>query len=134
MDPSTGQVGQRVDIAQRLAHLFGVADLQPAIVQPETREMSSRGRLALRYFIFVMRKDVIFAAGMNINLRPKEIDGHGRALQVPARYSDSPWAIPPHDLVGPGAPPYGEIGGRLLSYPYLYPMAADQIFDRISRK
>ena len=57
-----------LEISQRLAH-FPVVNIQKGIVQPVMRERDAVFRLALGDLVFMVRKNQILAAGMDINRR-----------------------------------------------------------------
>ena len=56
----------------------------------------ARKTLALGNLIFVMGKDIIHAAGMQIELLAEVFDGHGAALYMPAGETTPPRTIPGH--------------------------------------
>src|SRR5947209_8411052 len=65
-------------------------------MHPIIDELVARKTLALGNLIFVMRKDIIHAAGMQVELLAKVLDGHGAALNVPAGETTPPRTIPGH--------------------------------------
>ena len=65
-------------------------------VYPEVRKTSAVGRLCLRDFVAVMHGDMVFSATVDVEPDAEVFRRHGRALDMPARKSTSPWAIPFH--------------------------------------
>ena len=65
--------------------------------------------LALRYLAFVMREDVVNAAGVNVERFAKILDGHGGTFYVPAREAFAPRAIPLDHAPGFGGFPQREV-------------------------
>ena len=60
------------------------------IIAPFVTEIS----LALRYFVGVVRESVVNAAAMDIKVLAEIFERNSRALDVPARISDAPRAVP----------------------------------------
>src|SRR5215475_71846 len=54
-------------------------------VDPEPDKRLPGGRFALRDFVFVMRKNVIHTAAMDVESFAEIFHRHGRTFQVPAR-------------------------------------------------
>ena len=82
--PLGDHVWDRVGVAERLRHLLLVHD-QVLDVNPEARERFAGRALALRDLVFVMRKNQIDAAGVNIDRRfAQQAQRHRRTLDVPA--------------------------------------------------
>ena len=63
--PFEHQVADGKEIPRALGHLLAFNEKKPR-VKPEVREWLSRERLGLRNFIFMMGKDQVFAAGMQV--------------------------------------------------------------------
>src|SRR5919106_3630953 len=59
-------------------------------MQPVTHELRFRHAFALRDLRFVMRKDVIDAAAVDVDLIAQQGRGHGTAFDVPAGTARSP--------------------------------------------
>ena len=76
--------------------------MQELGMHPETRERLAGERFRLRNFVFMMRKNQVDAAGMDIERLAQVLDGHHGALDVPAgpagadggvpEWSRPPWA------------------------------------------
>ncbi len=58
----------------------------------------------------MMYGDMVHAAGMDVELVPKILPGHGRTLNVPARVPHPPRALPLHDVFLGRLLPEGKIG------------------------
>src|ERR1700748_3373365 len=65
--------------------------------------------LTLSNFIFMVRKNVIDAASMDIEMLPKIFGSHGTALEMPARKATAPRTIPGHLSSWLGHFPQGKI-------------------------
>src|SRR5271155_2532416 len=74
-------------IPETLGHLLALDQQEPGM-KPIARKLLTAEGLGLRNFIFVMRKNQVFAAGMQVETRPQFLHRHHRALDMPAR---TPW-------------------------------------------
>src|SRR5207253_905226 len=63
-------------------------------MKPVTHELFVRDTLCLRDFGFVVRKNVVDTAAVNIELIAEQGGSHGAALNVPTGSAAAPWAIP----------------------------------------
>ena len=88
-----GDLTNSKEVAQRLGHL-AVVNVQECIVHPVFCKRNSIAAFALCDFIFMMWKNKIFAAGMDVDLLSKIFLGHNGALNMPARSSVAPWRGP----------------------------------------
>src|ERR1700751_1325600 len=77
------EIAQRIEIAERLGHLFAFDD-QVLGVQPEFRELLSRGGFAFGDFVFVVREGEIDAAGGDVQRLAEVFHRHRSAFDVPA--------------------------------------------------
>src|SRR3954462_15069737 len=68
-------------------------------MQPITDEFFPGASLRLRNLRFVMRKNIVHPAAMNIELLPEQLGRHGTALDMPARPARSPRALPLYGAV-----------------------------------
>ena len=107
--PHEHQVAQGVEVAERLGHLLAF-DQQEARVHPEVRELLAGERLRLRDFVFVVRKDEVFAAEMDVEALAQVLHAHGGALDVPAGTAGTDLGVPAL-LAGFGSLPQGEVAG-----------------------
>ncbi len=71
------------EVAQRLAHLFAV-DVHKAVVQPVVDKPAAIGPFRLGDLVFMVRKDQILTAAVDIKGGPQKPHAHGRAFDVPA--------------------------------------------------
>src|SRR4029079_18387850 len=76
-------VGDPLDIAGRLRHLLA-ADLEELPVDPDTGRRSADDRRGLGDLVLVVGEHVVDAAGVDVEPRPEVLEGHRRALEVPA--------------------------------------------------
>src|SRR4051794_39457973 len=82
--PIFQKIGDREKIAEGLRHLLAF-DLKEAIVHPHARErMTAMRPFALRDFVFMMRKDKIDSAAMNVEGLAQQSLAHRRAFDMPA--------------------------------------------------
>src|SRR5579863_2184069 len=65
-------------------------------MHPVVGERLAGERFALRNFVFMMGKDVIDAARVDVEMQAKILHRHGAALDVPAGEASPPGAIPRH--------------------------------------
>src|SRR5690349_14012033 len=70
-------------IAEALRHLF-LIDGKETVMQPEARQRTAVRCLGLGDFVFVVRKDEIQAAAVNVYRGPERGFNHSRALDMPA--------------------------------------------------
>ena len=103
------KVGDRVGVAERLAHL-AVVDQHELAVHPIVDRLLADERLALRDLVLVMDGNVIDAARVNVEHVAQILAAHRRALDVPARIPLAPRAVPLHDVVGLRLFPKREVG------------------------
>ncbi len=80
-----------------------------AVVHPVLRERLPVARFRLRDFVFVMWKEQIEPAAVNVERLPEVLHAHRRAFDMPARTTGSPGAVPCR-LARPGSLPHGEVG------------------------
>ena len=92
------QVAQGVEVAERLGHLFAV-HAQVRAVHPAAHEGLAGGGLRLRDFVFVVREEVVDAAGVQVETFAQILHRHGAALDVPAGAAGAPRGIPLHGAV-----------------------------------
>ena len=87
----------RHEIPQALRHFFAF-DLEMAVVHPDIRHQRLMKRAArLRDFVFMVRKDEIDAAAVDIENLAEMAPRHRRAFDVPARTAgrgDPAWRRP----------------------------------------
>ena len=122
------QLGYGDDIAQGLRHLLPV-EIHHAVVQPEVRQLlAAVGTTALRRFVFVVGEFQVGAAAVNINARPQMTFDHRRALDVPARASPPPGAVPAREL-GARRLPEHKVRRVALVGRDLYPSAGDHVLE-----
>ena len=80
------------EVTERLAHLLAL-DLQKAVVHPVARHLlRAVGAARLRDLVFVVGKDKVDTATVNIEYVAQVLTCHRRALNVPPRTS---WRIDP---------------------------------------
>src|SRR6185312_16739120 len=102
--PVVQQIPDRDKIAGRLCHLLAF-DLQEAVVHPDVRHRGRAVRAArLRDFVFVVRKDQVEAAAMDVEDIAEIGRAHRRALDMPAWPAATPRAFPAR-LTGGGLLP-----------------------------
>src|SRR5579871_1637371 len=65
-------------------------------VHPDIRQPCAVARLALRDFVGVMDRDMIFTPAVNIKESTQVFDRHRGAFGMPARKGDPPRAVPFH--------------------------------------
>src|SRR5689334_23916994 len=78
-------------------------------VNPVTNELFARRAFALRDLVFVMRKNEIDAAGVNIETLAEILHRHRRALDMPARTAASDVSVPRRFGVARWFFPQGEV-------------------------
>ena len=121
-------LAQRDDVAQGLAHLL-VAQFDHTVVHPELRHRRIAGaRLGLGDLVFVVRKDEILSAAVDVDVLSEVLRRHGAALDVPSRPSLAPGAVP-RGFAGLLCFPQGEVEAVPLPLIYLDTRADAQAFD-----
>src|SRR5207248_4683966 len=83
-------------------------------------------RLGLGQLVLVVRELEVEAAAVNVERFAKELHAHGRALDVPARPSRPPRAVP-FWLARLGPFPEGEVAGVALLFAHLDPGAGFEL-------
>ena len=85
-------------------------------MHPKVRQGGAVAGFRLRDFVAVVHRNVVFAAAVDVEFRAEIFDRHGRAFNVPAGETDSPWTVPFHLplLTGPAEFPQREVGGAPL--------------------
>src|SRR5512135_3562714 len=63
-------------------------------MKPVVHKLLAGVSLALRYFVLVVRKDEVFATGMDVEGLAQMLESHRRALDMPARPAGAPWTVP----------------------------------------
>ena len=91
--PLQHEIPRREEIPQTLRHLLAFHE-QKASMEPEVRESFPGQRLRLRNFIFVMRKDQVFAASVQVKGVAQLLHRHDRAFNVPSRTPASNGRLP----------------------------------------
>src|SRR3989344_1695546 len=100
MESFFGKLGEVDHVAERFRYLF-LVDIEELMVHPESGERPlARCDLGLRYFVVMVRRQKVDAAGVDVYLLSKRRVYHGRAFDMPAREAFAPWAIPSETLVG----------------------------------
>ena len=89
IDPARRDLGDPLDVAGRLGHL-PAADLEVLAVDPDPRRRPAHDRRRLGDLVLVVGKDVVDAAGVDVEPRPEMPEGHRRALEVPAGKAVAP--------------------------------------------
>ena len=108
------QIGQRVEIADALAHLATVHH-QVRHVHPVVGKFPVRAAAALRDLVFMMREDEVHAAAVQVKVLAEVFQNHGAALQVPAGAAFAPGAGPVvRAVLGFARFPQGKVGQRVL--------------------
>ena len=124
---------QHQGVAERLRH-FPAFDAEHAVVQPCARENPATVRAGrLRDFVFVMRKQQIVAAGVDVDRFAEVCCDHRRALDMPAGASAPPGTVPARQI-GCGRFPQHEIGRVLLVRGDFYARAGDHFVGRAARQ
>ena len=102
------QIGQAIIVARGLRHLQPI-DQQVLAVNPVLDEGFAGIAFALRDLVFVMRKDQIDAARVNVDLLAQVLERHGAAFDVPAGEAIAPRAGPLHHAARLGRLPQREV-------------------------
>ena len=110
--PFQHQIAEGEEISQALRHLLAFHQ-QKAGVKPEVREGLSGERLGLGDFVFVMRENQIFTAGVQVETLAQFLHRHDRALEMPAGAARPNHRVP-GGFVGFRRFPQGEVAGAVL--------------------
>ena len=87
------QIGEGIHIAERLGH-FPAIHQQVCDVEPMRREAPAARALALRDLVFVVGKNEIHPAGVQVKGIAEVFADHRRALEVPAGAALPPRGFP----------------------------------------
>ena len=120
----------RFKITERFAH-FNVIHINIAVMHPVSCKRAAVCAFALRNLIFVVRKNKIFTAAVDIDRVPEIFSVHGRAFNMPAGSSLPPRGI---RLAGFCSFPKRKIKRIFFHFADRDPCAAFQIFNRLMRK
>ena len=120
------------EIIQALGH-FPVVHIDIAVMHPVMGKGYSIAALALGNFIFVMGKNQILTAAMDIDGISQIGSGHGRAFDMPSRPPLSPWGIPIR-LAWLGRFPKGEVHRVFLALSNPDAGAGLQLLQRLMGK
>src|SRR5699024_892247 len=88
-----GNLPHREEVVFALGHLL-VVDVQETVVHPVTAKSTAVRALALRNLVFMVRKDQVLPAAVQVNRLAKVLAGHRAALNMPARAAVAPGAVP----------------------------------------
>ena len=99
MKPRCQHVADGVHVAERLGHFLAV-DEQVLDVEPVAHEGQAGRGLALRDFVFVVRKAEVGAAAVDVDLRPEMLHAQRGTFDVPAGPALAPGRIPADVAVG----------------------------------
>ena len=120
-------IGDGDDIATRFWHFF-VIHRDKTVMQPIFGHMAGAMRTAaLRNLVFMMRKNQIKSASVNIKHLAKIGFCHGRTFNMPSRPAASPWAVPSR-LAGGAGFPQDKVFGCAFIGRDLNPRTGDHIF------
>src|SRR3990172_7897004 len=94
--------------------LIALGKADEAVVDPVADEGLYAGEgLGLGDLVLVMGEDQVLAPAVDVDLLAQVLEGHGRALDVPAGAARPPGAVP-GGLARLGRFPEGEVAGVLL--------------------
>src|SRR5690606_34862461 len=99
---------------------------------PDARELVACAT-GLRDLVLVVRKLQIEPAAVNVEARPEDVVGHGRALDVPARPALAPWRRPVW-LARLGALPQHEIERIALGLVHVHARPGPQVAQTLARE
>src|SRR5262245_63533548 len=119
-------------VAEGLRHLL-LAHVDHAVVHPVAGEHLARARFGLRDLALMVRKDQVLAAAVEIEGHPEVLHGHRGALDVPARASRAPRALP-RGLARLGALPQREIAWVALALVHFHAGARQEAVEVLARE
>ncbi len=129
---SLEQIRERLEVAERLAHLAPLEQQQPSVNPKASHRRAMHERLALGDLVFVMRKDQVGAATVDVEAvsgRVEQVARHRRALDVPARTARAVGLERPRRLAGLGKLPEGEVERVVLVLVHFDARAHQQLVD-----
>src|SRR4051794_32097189 len=104
-------------------------------VDPQARRRTADDRGGLRDLILVMGEDVVLAAGVGVEGLAEVLEGHRRALEVPAREAATPARrVPREGAVGPSGLPEREVSRVPLVALDLAPMPGMELVEGVARE
>ena len=89
IDAALGQFGDPLEVAGGLGHL-PPRHQQVLAVDPDACQWPAYQRRGLRDLVLVVREDVVNTAGMDVEPLAEVLEGHRRALEMPARETLAP--------------------------------------------
>jgi len=103
------QTGDRQDIAETLGHLLA-RDMDHAVMEPCAGIDAARGAASrLGDLVFMVRKDEVGAAAVNVEITAEDPCRHRCAFDMPARAPPSPGTVPAGRVAARGFPEH-EVG------------------------
>ncbi len=118
------------EIPEGLGHFFAF-DIQVAVVEPGAGQGFSGQAFALGVFVFMVGKDQVRPAAVDVKTLSQVFHGHGRAFDVPARAALAPGGIPGR-FARLGGLPQRKIQRVALAHIHFDPRAFFQLLDVLS--
>ena len=104
-------------------------------MHPGGHHLVADHRLGLGDLVLVVGEDVVLAAGVDVDVLAQGGQGHGRALDVPARVAVPPRRGPLDQPARPGRLPQGEVGVVALArVRLLLPVPGPQLVQGVARQ
>ena len=117
---------QQEEVTQGLGHFFMI-DGNKAVMHPVPGHGLAKTALALSDFVFMVGKNQVKAAAVDIEAFSQIFIGHGGAFDMPAGTALAPGAFP-GGLAGFCLFPQSKVGGIPLAAVYSHPGAVQQVF------
>ena len=122
------EIGYGVGVAEALAHLAVVYEHEFA-VHPEAHALFAGKHFVLRYFVLVVYRNVVHAAGVYVEALSEIFAAHRRTFDMPAGITFAPGAVPLHYVQRIGFFPQREVGGMTLLVVHFDARARELLFD-----
>ena len=128
------ELRQGDEVAQRLAHLLAV-DGDHVVVHPVVDAAGAARRLVLGYLAFMVGKNQVHSATVDVEFAAEVFLPHHRAFEMPAGETVAPGRRPAHDMFGFGLLPEGEVVGvALVGLAVKAARALERVFEIASGK
>src|SRR5579862_586872 len=114
IDSRRSEIAQQRELACALADLGALFANQKRVVHEVPRERLVRRAFRLRNLVLMMHRDVIDAAGVDVDNLAEILHGHRGALDMPSRITASPRTVPLHQMIRLTEHPQREIVRAML--------------------
>src|SRR5581483_380151 len=129
-----GKVGEQGKLARALAYLVAALSNQEGVMDEAADEGTAGRALGLRDLVLVMDRNMIHAAGMDIDGFAEVFHRHRRTFDVPSGVSASPRTVPLHQVMRLVEHPQCEVVGAFLVGRVIEALARVLLVEALARE